>query len=79
MQTAGPELLDFERIPGTLEMYGVEKDPTRPFATNCLLARRPVERGVRFVELNDASWDDHSNLVSNGRNIASSLISLRPR
>ncbi|MDQ6664490.1 MAG: DUF1501 domain-containing protein, partial [Acidobacteriota bacterium] len=63
MQTAGPELLDFSKeSPETLEMYGVNKEPTRPYATNCLLARRMVERGVRFVMLMHASWDDHTNI-----------------
>jgi hypothetical protein len=63
MQTAGPELLDFSKeSPATLEMYGVNKEPTKPFATNCLLARRMVERGVRFVMLMHASWDDHTNI-----------------
>ena len=66
MQTAGPELLDFSKeSPATLEMYGVDKEPTKPFATNCLLARRMVERGVRFVMLMHASWDDHTNLNKN--------------
>src|SRR6185295_19296198 len=63
MQMAGPELLDFSKeSPETLAMYGVNEDPTRQFATNCLLARRMVERGVRFVMLNHASWDDHTDL-----------------
>ncbi len=63
MQAAAPELLDFSKeSPETLEMYGVNQDPTRQFATNCLLARRMVERGVRFVMLNHASWDDHTDL-----------------
>ena len=63
MQTAGPELLDFSKeSAATLEMYGVNKEPTRPYATNCLLARRMVERGVRFVMLAHASWDDHDDL-----------------
>jgi hypothetical protein len=63
MQSAAPELLDFSKeSPDTLEMYGVNKDPTRPFATNCLLARRMIERGVRFVQLFHASWDDHTEL-----------------
>jgi len=63
MQAAGPELLDFSKeSPATLEMYGVNKEPTRPFATNCLLARRMVERGVRFVMLMHASWDQHTYL-----------------
>jgi Protein of unknown function (DUF1501) len=63
MQSAAPELLDFSKeSPSTLEMYGVNKEPTRPFATNCLLARRMIERGVRFVQLFHASWDDHTEL-----------------
>src|SRR5471030_1607542 len=63
MQIAAPELLDFSKeSPATLAMYGVNEDPTRQFATNCLLARRMVERGVRFVMLNHASWDDHTDL-----------------
>ena len=63
MQMAAPELLDFAKEdPRTLEMYGVNREPTRAFATNCLLARRMVERGVRFVMLTHASWDDHTEL-----------------
>ena len=52
MQTAAPELLDLaDETPATLKMYGIA-DPSRPsFARNCLLARRMVERGVRFVHL----------------------------
>ena len=46
-----------------LEMYGAE--PGKPsFANNCLLARRLVERGVRFVQLFHEAWDQHGNLVS---------------
>jgi hypothetical protein len=63
MQSAAPELLDFSKeSKSTLEMYGVDKEPTRPYATNCLLARRMVERGVRFVMLMHASWDQHTYL-----------------
>src|SRR5436853_594962 len=63
MQMAAPELLDFSKeSPETLEMYGVNSDPTKQFGTNCLLARRMVERGVRFVMLTHASWDDHTEL-----------------
>ena len=43
-------------------MYGVNNVVTKPYATNCLLARRMVERGVRFVMLMHASWDQHTNL-----------------
>jgi hypothetical protein len=63
MQSAAPELLDFSKeSPSTLEAYGVNQESTRPFATNCLLARRMVERGVRFVQLLHSSWDHHGTL-----------------
>ena len=63
MQTSGPELLDFsQESPKTLEMYGVGKEPTDPYATNCLLARRMVERGVRYVMLVHGSWDNHQEI-----------------
>ncbi|MEZ5402496.1 MAG: DUF1501 domain-containing protein [Bryobacteraceae bacterium] len=65
MQMSGPDLLDFSNEPASiLEMYGVnstDKDQ-KQFATNCLLARRLVERGVRFVLMMDASWDHHSEI-----------------
>jgi uncharacterized protein (DUF1501 family) len=63
MQMSAPELLDFSKeSPETRKMYGVDEEPTKPFATNCLLARRLVERGVRFIMINHASWDDHTQL-----------------
>ncbi len=63
MQSAAPELLDFSKeSAATLEMYGVGKEPTHSYASSCLLARRMVERGVRFVQLMHASWDHHSEL-----------------
>jgi hypothetical protein len=76
MQSAAPELIDLSKEdPKTLEAYGVNRpDPDikatrgggpgqyKSFATNCLLARRLVERGVRFVSIMHASWDHHSNL-----------------
>ena len=63
MQMHAPELLDFSKESAeTRKMYGVDEELTRPFATNCLLARRMVERGVRYVMLNHASWDDHTQL-----------------
>ncbi len=63
MQMAAPELLDFSKeSPETLAMYGIADGPGKQFATNCLLARRMVERGVRFVMLTHASWDDHTDL-----------------
>lgn len=63
MQMAGPELADFSKeTAATREMYGLDKDDTRQFGQNCLMARRMVERGVRFVMLMHASWDQHTYL-----------------
>jgi hypothetical protein len=64
MQSSAPELMDLSREPQhILEMYGAEPGKSS-FANNCLLARRLVERGVRFVELFHESWDQHGNLVA---------------
>ena len=61
MQTSGPELIDFSQESArTLERYGAEPG-ARSFANNCLLARRLVERGVRFVQLYHSQWDHHGN------------------
>ncbi len=63
MQASAPDLLDFSKeSPATLDAYGVHADATRAFGTNCLLARRMVERGVRFVMVMHASWDHHSEI-----------------
>jgi hypothetical protein len=64
MQTSAPDLMDLSKEPKhILEMYGAE--PGKPsFALNCLLARRLIERGVRFVELFHEAWDQHGNLVA---------------
>src|SRR6185436_17705299 len=64
MQTSAPELMDISKeSKETLEMYGAE--PGKPtFANACLLARRLVERGVRFVQIFHEAWDQHGNLVS---------------
>lgn len=63
MQTSAPELMDLAGEPQhILDMYGVE--PGKPsFAANCLLARRLIERGTRFVQLFHESWDQHGGLV----------------
>ena len=59
MQTSGPELIDFStESQSTLDLYGA-KPGEKSFANNCLLARRLVERGVRFVQLYHSSWDHH--------------------
>ena len=72
MQTSGPEAVELaQESPKTLDMYGIGKKPTHHFGSQCLLARRLVERGVRFVQLysggaheND-NWDAHGDLVAN--------------
>ncbi|HLK13464.1 MAG TPA: DUF1501 domain-containing protein [Fimbriimonadaceae bacterium] len=59
MQTSVPDLMDVSKEkPETLEMYGAKQGETS-FANNCLLARRLVERGVRFVQLYHRGWDHH--------------------
>jgi hypothetical protein len=59
MQASAPELMDLSNeSPQTLELYGAEAT-TPSFARNCLLARRLVERGVRFVQLYHTDWDHH--------------------
>ncbi len=63
MQSSAPELMDLSKEPQqTLDLYGAV--PGKPsFANNCILARRLVERGVRFVQLYHEAWDQHGNLV----------------
>jgi hypothetical protein len=63
MQASAPELIDVsQEPPHILEMYGAE--PGKPsFANSCLLARRMIERGVRFVEVFHEAWDQHGNLT----------------
>jgi hypothetical protein len=62
MQTSVPELMDLKDEPQhILEMYGAQPGK-KSFANNCLLARRLVERGVRFVQLFDQGWDHHSSV-----------------
>ena len=62
MQSSAPELTDITKeSPETLKLYGAE--PGKPsFAMNCLLARRLIERGVRFVQLFHEGWDHHSEV-----------------
>lgn len=84
MQTAAPELVDLSgESAATLAAYGIGRPEPKPigrgtqshlstynaFSRNCLLARRMVERGVRFVNIIHASWDQHSDLdVENAYN-----------
>ncbi len=68
MQTSVPELMDIRsESKATHEMYGTSPGKSS-FANNCLLARRLVERGVRFVQLFDQGWDHHNNLFNNLKN-----------
>jgi hypothetical protein len=63
MQSSVPELLDFSSEPqATLDRYGPDALVKGTFANNCLVARRLLERGVRFVQLMHAGWDQHGNL-----------------
>lgn len=62
MQTSGPKLIDLtEESRQTLEAYGA-RPGAASFANNCLLARRLVERGVRFVQLYHTDWDHHADI-----------------
>ncbi|NBR87592.1 MAG: DUF1501 domain-containing protein [Verrucomicrobia bacterium] len=63
MQTSAPELMDLSKeSKATLDMYGAEPGKAN-FASSCLLARRLVERGVRFVQIFHEAWDHHGGLV----------------
>ncbi|MBL9121139.1 MAG: DUF1501 domain-containing protein [Phycisphaerae bacterium] len=65
MQASVPELTDLSgEDEATLEMYGPEVRKPGSFASNCLLARRLAERGVRFIQLFMRGWDQHGNLPS---------------
>lgn len=88
MQSAAPDLIDLSReSKATLELYGVGNEPTDKFARMCLLSRRLVERGVRFVQLNCNDWDGHgecaaqvrSNAARIDRPIAALLADLKRR
>ena len=72
MQRHAPEAVDLSReSPRTLALYGMDRKETEVFGRQCLLARRLVERGVRFVQIysggnhGDANWDAHGDLKSN--------------
>ncbi len=72
MQAEAPEAVDLSReSPATLDMYGVGRSPTDEFGRNCLIARRLVERGVRFVQLYSGgghledTWDAHESIEKN--------------
>lgn len=72
MQTSVPELTDVSKEPAdVVDMYGPNARKSGTFAANCLLARRLVERGVRFVQLFHMGWDQHSTLPQQIRGQAS--------
>lgn len=72
MQSHAPEAVDLSTESKSMnEQYGIDRDETRDFGRKCLLARRLVERGVRFIQIysggnhNDSNWDAHGDLVKN--------------
>jgi hypothetical protein len=74
MQGCAPEVVDLEsESPATRKLYGLDQPVTEPFGRQCLMARRLVERGVRFVQLyhgglgnqNTDTWDAHENVLAN--------------
>ena len=67
LQSSAPELMDVaSETKQTLEMYGAEPGKSS-FANNCLLARRMVEKGVRFINIYHRGWDAHSDVAGNLR------------
>lgn len=63
LQTSAPELMDLsQESKETLELYGIQDPNEASYARNCLLARRLIERDVRFVQLFHEAWDQHGNL-----------------
>ena len=66
MQTSAPELMDTNKeSKETLDLYGIKDPKETSFARNCLLARRLIERGVRFVQLYHTNWDHHGGPTEN--------------
>jgi Protein of unknown function (DUF1501) len=69
MQAAAPEAVDLgKESEETKKLYGMDEEITRRYGTNCLLARRLVERGVRFVEVycgSGSKWDAHTHIEEN--------------
>ncbi len=65
LQTSGPELMDLaSESQHALDMYGIKDPQQASYARNCLLARRLMERGVRFVQLFHEVWDQHQDLTN---------------
>ena len=80
MQMAAPECLDLDKeSKATQALYGLDNPRCTHFAKQCLIARRLVERGVRFVQIysggmeNERSWDGHANIVKNHAGFAAEV------
>ncbi len=73
MQTSVPRALDLADEPSRVrELYGLDDSATESFGTQCLMARRLAEKGVRFIQLTSQGWDQHNNLrEAHGRNARS--------
>jgi len=72
MQSSAPEAVELSKEPASIQhLYGLDDERTAPFGRKCLLARRLVERGVRFIQVygggghNDDNWDAHGDLIKN--------------
>ncbi|MBS0209685.1 MAG: DUF1501 domain-containing protein [Planctomycetes bacterium] len=77
MQVSAPEVFDVEREPEAIQkLYGLDDDKCKHFARQALMARRLIERGVRFVQIysggmeNERSWDGHVDIAGNHRQFA---------
>lgn len=88
LQTAAPELFELSsESAATRQLYGIDTSPTKQSGHGCLLARRMVERGVRFVQVRIGGWDAHGNIKGNhermcgitDRPIAALLTDLKQR
>jgi hypothetical protein len=74
MQMAAPELIDISTEPEPVRrMYGLDEQPTAKFGRICLLARRMVERGVRFIQLISTDWDGHAECDKNHQENSSKI------
>jgi hypothetical protein len=77
MQAQAPEAVDLaQETPATQGLYGIDQKETEPFGRNCLLARRLVERGVRFVQLyhgTGSKWDSHTAIEKNHSSLCRSM------
>ncbi len=77
MQAQAPEAVDLsQETDATKQLYGLDQEPTQSFGKNCLLARRLVERGVRFIQLysgTGSKWDSHSAIEKNHSRLCRSM------